>query len=564
VLTFDRQVRTRVTFEAWRAMVPAERAQQVQRRLEVIQPGWAATQLDVALIAAAEALEEAETSARRAARRRVVVVSDLQEGSRLERLQGYDWPAGVELTLETVAPRQLPNAGLHVVLTDDRTTTNRVAEGVRARVTNSEDARQEQFQLRWDGTPLQAALAIHVPAGQSRVVLSSARPEGSAGERLVLSGDEHPFDNAAYVVPPLPEEVQVWYLGPPTEGDPTQSLYYLRRALANTRGRSIRLAPLADAAALTTSALPQVPVAIVDGALPTTAFDPVRRFLESGGTVLWVLAEGTPPEPLRNLTGAGEVRIEPAAVNQYAMWGQIDFRHPLFAAFSDARYSDFTKIHFWRYRRLAWEGLPEARVLARFDSGDPALVEVPRGQGRLMFLTSGWRPADGQLALSSKFVPLMHALLDYARGPRPPVVHCRVGDEVTLPATAGGLGGRVRPPDGGEVTLAAGQTRFAGTDTPGIYRVTQGDRSWRFAVNLDPAESRTVPLAGDDLERLGIALHAPAADTGRRAIREQHLRDTELEERQKFWRWLLLAALGILVVESWLAGRLTRVPTGVS
>ena len=33
---------------------------------------------------------------------------------------------------------------------------------------------------------------------------------------------------------------------------------------------------------------------------------------------------------------------------------------------------------------------------------------------------------------------------------------------------------------------------------------------------------------------------------------------TELEQRQKLWRWLLVAALLVLVAETWLAGWLTR------
>ena len=36
------------------------------------------------------------------------------------------------------------------------------------------------------------------------------------------------------------------------------------------------------------------------------------------------------------------------------------------------------------------------------------------------------------------------------------------------------------------------------------------------------------------------------------------LEAAELEGRQKLWRPLILAALGVLVVETWLAGRLDR------
>ena len=54
-------------------------------------------------------------------------------------------------------------------------------------------------------------------------------------------------------------------------------------------------------------------------------------------------------------------------------------------------------------------------------------------------LASGWQPADSQLARSSKFVPLMSALLEIAN-PRPVIAaNQRVGDRVPLP-----VGGRRR------------------------------------------------------------------------------------------------------------------------
>jgi hypothetical protein len=31
--------------------------------------------------------------------------------------------------------------------------------------------------------------------------------------------------------------------------------------------------------------------------------------------------------------------------------------------------------------------------------------------------------------------------------------------------------------------------------------------------------------------------------------------NAELEGRQKLWRWLILAVIGILIIETWLAGR---------
>jgi len=35
----------------------------------------------------------------------------------------------------------------------------------------------------------------------------------------------------------------------------------------------------------------------------------------------------------------------------------------------------------------------------------------------------------------------------------------------------------------------------------------------------------------------------------------RQLRDQELESRQKLWRWLLVGALGLVILETWWAGR---------
>ncbi|HEY5910346.1 MAG TPA: hypothetical protein VJA21_07055, partial [Verrucomicrobiae bacterium] len=75
---------------------------------------------------------------------------------------------------------------------------------------------------------------------------------------------------------------------------------------------------------------------------------------------------------------------------------------------------------------------------------------------------------------------------------------------------------------------------------------------------VEPAESRTAPLPADELERLGVP--APHAEplVSREADRKVRLQNTELESRQKLWRWFILATLAVLGIETWLAGRTVR------
>src|SRR5207253_1730444 len=134
----------------------------------------------------------------------------------------------------------------------------------------------------------------------------------------------------------------------------------------------------------------------------------LRKFMDGGGTVLHVLTAPRSAATLAALTGATAAAADFAEVapNRGALLTDIAFDHRLFAPLAAPQYSDFTKIRFWKYRRLNLSLLGEARTLARFDTGDPAVIEKSFGKGRLVVLASGWAPADSQIARSSKFFPL--------------------------------------------------------------------------------------------------------------------------------------------------------------
>ena len=85
-----------------------------------------------------------------------------------------------------------------------------------------------------------------------------------------------------------------------------------------------------------------------------------------------------------------------------------------------------------------------------------------------------------------------------------------------------------------------------------------------FAVNLDPTESRTAQLPADELERLGAPLTRQKPVLVSSPAAQLRLRNADLEARQKLWRWVIVATVGMLLLETWLAGRTTRgvVPEG--
>ena len=153
---------------------------------------------------------------------------------------------------------------------------------------------------------------------------------------------------------------------------------------------------------------------------------------------------------------------------------------------------------------------------------------------------------------------LIEMTTDHAQQPGP----LTVGDAVPLDALTRHVDREhtVRLPDRRQVQLAAGQATFAQTVMPGVYTVPDTTGAVQFAVNLSAAESKTGPFETERLENLGVRLSAgdAAATPADRQEAERQLRARELEQRQKVWRWLIVAVLALIALETWLAAHMSN------
>lgn len=567
---FDKQAAAIVAFEDWNRTAPADRVAFALGRLGAVSPGWAGTHLGNALVTAAEALGESDDGKSAPGARQIVLVSDLQAGSRLDALQAYEWPKGVELIVETVKARNPTNAGVQIVA--DGPDSSRAADApVRVRVTNAADSKREQFKLGWSrpgnpqssgvdssadfaGTPIEA----YVPPGQSRVFSLPMLKGGTKAEQISLRGDDEAFDNTAYFIPPAQQRATVLWIGQDVAEDTKQPLFFLRRALAETPRVAVQVIAVAPSAPLLPADVIAASAIFVADAVSTETATALRQQALAGKTVVVVPRQGNIAHGamLGALLGREMVRIDEAKPSGYAMFSEIDFQHPLFAPFADPRYSDFTKIHFWKYRRIEANALSGARIVAKFDSGDPALAEIPVGKGRIYVLASGWQPEDSQLAVSSKFVPLVWSLLEQTGGVASFATQFSVGDPVPIPTELRATG--VRPPGATTDLPVTAGAAFGQTTQPGVYEVVGGTRVLRFAVNLDANESRTSPLGVDELEQLGVPIARAKTETQLPSDKKTVLQGLEAESRQKLWRWFIAATLAVLLVESALAGWTAR------
>lgn len=554
VYAFDQRLRAVMSFGEWTAASPGDRRAQAARRIEALKPGWRATALGAALTGAAELFDEADRKEHLPGVRRIVLITDLQEGSRLDGLQGFDWPPGSEVVVETVTPRRPTNAGLQL-LTLSEDAAEESADALRIRLVNAGDSKRDQFKVRWGASQ---EMDVYVPAGQARTL--SIPDAGTNATRVTLEGDDADFDNVLHLVPHAPHEMKLLFLGEDPPNDPRQGLFYFVRALQDTPRQKVRVVARSSVEPLAAEDLAEVQLVVISDVLPEARLGLIREFLRQGKTALLVMKTPAAAGTLARLTETGTLTTVEAPVGNYAMLGQIDFQHPLFAPFADPRFSDFTKIHVWKHRQLDLTPLPQARVLARFDNprSDPAVAEIPARAGTVLVLTFGWFPTDSQLALSTKFVPLLYSILDRSGAVKAQTGQYQVGDVVALSTSEAAV---VRKPDGSEARTEA-DGRFAQTDLPGLYSIGTTPAAGQFAVNVRPEESRTAPLPVETLEKLGVPMQTANTETPAKAAqaaqRQRDLQAAELESRQKIWRWLILAALMVLMMETWLAGRLTR------
>jgi hypothetical protein len=112
----------------------------------------------------------------------------------------------------------------------------------------------------------------------------------------------------------------------------------------------------------------------------------------------------------------------------------------------------------------------------------------------------------------------------------------RPGDAVTL-RSPGRKPLTITTPDGRSETIEPGdrgEVSFSDTATLGIYSATDGTERTTFAVNLlDAEESDLSPHPS-----VSIGNHTAASGEIRRSTRE-------------LWKWAVLAALAVLLVEWW-------------
>ncbi|QDU02810.1 hypothetical protein V6x_25180 [Gimesia chilikensis] len=564
VYTFDTQLTAIKPLRQSQETRSASMLERYQNLLGELTPGWKATDLGTALTELAALLQEQAVSDPTGSilrHTKIELITDFQAGSRTEALSEFSWPEELSVRLHQLEADNLDNAGLQLLSLDDESQPT-------IRIVNAADSQQEKFTIAYEVQPgkLEKSQQVYVPRGQSRVVRMAAWQQPASVPRIVLSGDQQNFDNHLYLQPPVRPNLTIVHYGTPAENSIESANYFARRAFPSTSQRSIDFQTIGpDSPPLLLTAT-EIHLMLISRQLAPDETEQVQRYLKQGGVVLFTLHDDQSTDSLNQLvmqntdTTALIETVSPE-INGYALLTDINFEHPLFQIFQAPEFSDFTRLKFWNYRRLK---LPEQiphRVLARFDHQAPAILEITRNKGKLLVMSFGWTPQESQFALSTKFVPMLNAILTLNDRAQNTPAQFTIGQKVKLPVDQQTR--LISTPDRSQIKLASDQQDFTETILPGLYQVesdTQLPLTRQFAVNLDISESQTEPLAREKLEALGVHFmdsglesleHTSPAELQRQA----QLR--ELEQKQQLWRWLIIVALALLGLETVLARWLT-------
>ncbi|GAA4471768.1 BatA domain-containing protein [Novipirellula rosea] len=570
IIGYDDDPKTLFPFEQSYELAADQRFSVARLSLQDLVPSWRNSDLGRALVYAADMAAASEADQEGDQRdANLILISDMQSGSEIESLQRFTWPENVKLDVRAVRGTNAGNAWVRILQSSGE---DNDAEGDpigaaskrggsrtekrRVRVSNAAGTNASDFRLTWTTSENKTidAMPVHVPPGESRTV-SIPLPDANVTS-LVLSGDQEPFDNAAYLVRPQPETANIVFVGDQeNKQDPRDRLlYYLEQVPFDTPQRTVTITSdtnLIPGSAVQPSSLKTTPLVVVTQPLDEAMARRIGRYADAGGTVLLVLAEPDAnwSSTLVALIENGDeeapgIEVSEAKLDDYAMLSHIDFEHPVFSPMADPQFNDFTKTRFWSHREI--HGLPaDTKVLAKFDDGDPALIEHSVGDGHLIVLAAGWQPQASQLSLSTKFIPLMFSIFDRGQRARADGNRYRVGDRLD---EASGHPTRVAAPEGDapESTTLDSDNRLT---RPGVYRMDQDGKLQTIAVNLADSESHVEPMDAATLEKLGVQLGKAQSNEVRKES-ERQSKDVELESNQKLWQWLMAAAMGLLVTET--------------
>ena len=499
-----------------------------------------------------------------------VLISDFQRAG-VESATGVRFPRGTVMTPLRVGGdgADADNVSVAGVLFEREYFSGRERIQVAARLTNRGPMPVSNLEvtLEMEGRGVET-LAADLPESGSTTIDFAPVTLGDTSTygAVRIEADDLPADDAFYFVVSPGQVVTVLVVGSGRASD--EANLFLTRALG------IGSEPAFDVRATTIDSFTAADLAgrqvvVLNDARPPAgaAAAALAAFVEAGGGLLVVSGERSAwPQSGPDLL-PGRVGPPLDRSGRGGSLGFVDYSHPVFEVFSAPRSGDVTSPRFFRYRPV--EPDPSAAVVARFDDGNPALMERRVGSGAVLLWASTIDTFWNDFAKKPVYLPFVHRLIEHLADYSPPTPWFSAGQVLNLAEqdVALGEGGAddaeyiVMSPTGARLPVdVGGRTGFIDLREQGLYEVHDANapnaRPRSLAVNVDLAES---DLTGVDPEELA-SMVTGRAGAGRDAAAgpERVIASEDLERQQSVWWYLLVAASLLFVSETIVSNRLSR------
>ena len=602
--------------------------------IDTLKPTWLRSDLGKALSQATELIEQHKSDQTNSAAtdgsdstlsseiNEVILISDFPRDGTLENFQSGSWPQNVSLIPLRCTPIQEGNAYANILPVDETSANSLSDREVRVLIANSQLSKTDRLSIRWldaEGNAIRNTSSEHsVPPGQQQIIrvpipippstISSQSTTSSQSISnaqsisnswiLELSGDSQPFDNRRVYSHENATDIQVGFVDRVSQRAEDSLWFFAKRVPLSRVFETVQWKLFEPTNALNSNDTKDIRWWVASHALTQDQASALTPFLQGGGHLLWVWdqpEEATSSQaddlhavksqilqswfsnsitPSIDPPKSERMDITEASSKSFALLENIQLDHPVFSSFADPKFNDFSKVRFWHHRVIANLDTSSWNVLAKFDDGSPAMIERGIGKGKLTILTSGWQTMDSQLALSSKFVPILAGLFEQAYpAKRPPE---RFSGETFIPEE----GYR-------RLTTPSGRKQSFENSNPvllretGFYRVetTIDDQppsnenalntaevpTQVFSVNMAKSEHRTDPLEIEEFSRFGIRLDTTTSrEKNFERVTSTNRQSEELESKQQYWWWIILVVLVLTSIETlWGIQRVfssTRIP----
>jgi hypothetical protein len=506
----------------------------------------------------------------------IYVVSDLQKNSAQE-LQTVPVPADIEVKVLSGGELDAPNVAI-----EDLRLQGQVQPQAEIALKSFSGEEQAGIKLSFvvDGKEVVSrSIALKADAATNVVLaLPVFKPGWHSAEARLVTDDALKADNTRYHAFFIPEPLRVLCVETKSGARiHEQDTFFVASALQpdavpGTTVPALFSIEIADPSALVRKLTPaNGPAgygAVILPALrqiPAQAAEVLSAYVRNGGGLLLFVGDGVSANrynaEFRELLPLPLISVD-SRVNAGWHLESFEKNSPMFATFrglaaANLRLPEFT----CRFRVSPLPSAAGASTLAVFDDALPLVASRVVGTGRVLFVNTSMDASWSDWPKRKSFVPWLHGAVNSLGGrssqeAMQPSRLATAGEEVVIALGEKGKGrslfiqrGDAKP----ESAMADDEGRLPSLNagTPGVYvvRDANGVDLQRWAVNLPARESDLAALSAQEFEK--------------QLVRTKETRPATLQAslfgaakgQREWWRWLLLASLGLLFAEVFLANR---------